>query len=265
MFRRTFATTFAAALVTSLVGLGLQPAAAQTSSPEKSITVFAAASMKNALDDVNAAYTKATGVKVVASYAASSALAKQIESGAPAQLYISADIPWMDYVEKKDLIRKETRSDLLGNRIVLIAPKDKAKAVDIKPGFELAKLLGNGRLSVANVESVPAGRYAKASLEKLRVFDSVKDKLAQAENVRAALLLVSRGEAPLGIVYKTDAASEPGVKIVDTFPTDSHPPIVYPAAVIAASGNAGAEAYLKFLRTPQAIAAFEKQGFAVLD
>jgi molybdate transport system substrate-binding protein len=227
------------------------------------LVVFAAASLKNALDNINVQWSKETGKSAKISYAASSALAKQIEGGAPAQMFISADIPWMDYIEKKDLIKKETRSDLLGNRIVLIAPKDKAKAVDIKPGFDIAKAIGDGRLSVANVESVPAGRYGKASLEKLGVWDKVKDKLAQAENVRAALLLVSRGEAPAGIVYQTDAASDKGVAIIGTFPADTHPPIIYPIALLKDAGP-DAAALLAYIKSDKAKPRFEAEGFTVL-
>jgi molybdate transport system substrate-binding protein len=227
------------------------------------LVVFAAASLKNALDDVHKQWQKETGKSAKISYAASSALAKQIEQGAPAQMFISADIRWMDYVEKKDLIKKETRSDLLGNRIVLIAPRDKAKAVDIKPGFDLAKAIGDGRLAMANVEAVPAGRYGKASLEKLGVWASVSGKLAQAENVRAALLLVSRGEAPAGIVYQTDAASDKGVTIIGTFPQDTHPPIIYPIALTKSAGP-DAAAFLAYIKSAKAGPLFEAQGFAVL-
>jgi molybdate transport system substrate-binding protein len=188
------------------------------------VLVFAAASLKNALDAINAQWQRDTGKKATISYAASSALAKQIEQGAPAQLFISADLDWMGYLAGKNLIKPETRSNLLGNRIVLIAQKDKARPVEIKTAFDLAKILGDGRLSVANVDSVPAGKYGKAALEKLGVWESVSGKIAQAENVRAALLLVSRGEAPVGIVYQTDAAADPNVAIIGTFPADTHPP-----------------------------------------
>ncbi|MFZ1102613.1 MAG: molybdate ABC transporter substrate-binding protein [Hyphomicrobiaceae bacterium] len=227
------------------------------------LVVFAAASLKNALDAVHAQWQKETGKSARISYAATSALARQIEQGAPAQLFISADIRWMDYVEKKDLIRKATRSNLLGNRIVLIAPKDKAKAVDIKPGFDLAKAIGDGRLAMANVEAVPAGRYGKASLEKLGVWASVSAKLAQAENVRAALLLVSRDEAPAGIVYQTDAASDKGVTIIGTFPQDTHPPIIYPIALTRSAGT-DAAAFLAYIKSARAKPLFEAQGFTVL-
>ena len=213
------------------------------------VVVFAAASLKNALDAVNAQWTKETGKKAVISYASSSALAKQIEQGAPAQMFISADLDWMDYLAAKSLIKPDTRSNLLGNRIVLIAPKDKAQPVEIKPGFDLAKLLGDGRLAMANVDSVPAGKYGKAALEKLGVWASVSRKIAQAENVRAALLLVSRGEAPAGIVYQTDAAADPNVKIIGTFPEDTHPPIIYPIALTASATHPDAAAFLAYIRS----------------
>jgi molybdate transport system substrate-binding protein len=238
-----------------------QQASAQGQSGD--LVVFAAASLKNALDAVNAQWQKETGKKATISYAASPALAKQMEQGAPAQMFISADLDWMDYVEKKNLIKPETRSNLLGNRIVLIAPKDKAKAVDIKPGFDLAKVLGDGRLAMANVDAVPAGRYGKAALEKLGVWGSVSGKLAQAENVRAALLLVSRGEAPGGIVYATDAASDKGVAIVGTFPENTHPPIVYPIALTTSAGP-DAAAFLTYVKSGKARHLFEAQGFTVL-
>jgi molybdate transport system substrate-binding protein len=228
------------------------------------VVVFAAASLKNALDAINAQRQKETGKKAVISYAASSALAKQIEQGAPAQIFISADLDWMDYVAQKNLIKPETRSNLLGNRIVLIAPKDKAQPVDIKPGFDLAKVLGGGRLSMANVESVPAGKYGKAALEKLGAWASVSGKIAQAENVRAALLLVSRGEAPAGIVYQTDAAADPNVKIIGTFPRDAHPPIIYPIALTATASNPDAAAFLAYIKSAAARPLFEAQGFTVI-
>jgi molybdate transport system substrate-binding protein len=231
---------------------------------EKSIIVFAAASMKNALDDVDNAYTKKTGVKVVASYAASSALMKQIEQGAPAEVFLSADVDWMDYGIKHNLIKTETRVDLLGNRLVLIAPKDsKIDNVNIGPGFDLAGLAGDGRIATGDVRAVPAGLYAKAALEKLGVWTAVEPKMAMAENVRAALVLVARGEAPLGIVYETDAKIDPGVKIVGIFPENSHAPIVYPVA-LTKEAKPDAAPYEAFLRTPEAAAIFEHYGFSVL-
>ena len=231
---------------------------------DKTLTVFAAASMKNALDDINAAFLKATGTKVVTSYAASSALAKQLESGAPADMFISADLDWMDYAQQRQLIRPETRTDLLGNRLVLVAPATSDLTVAIEPNFPLATLLQDGRLAMADPDSVPAGKYGKAALEKLGVWSSVEGKVARAENVRAALFFVSRQEAPLGIVYQTDAAADKGVKIVAAFPEDTHPPIVYPVALSAASKNPGAVKFLGFLESPAARPIFEKHGFTVL-
>lgn len=255
--RRLAGFLFAAAI---LCGSFHQPAEAQ----DKSLTVFAAASMKNALDEADAAYTAKSGVKISVSYAASSALAKQIEQGAPADIFISADTAWMDYSIKNKSINESTRVDLLGNAIVLIAPKDsKIENVSIGPGFDLAKLAGDGRITTGDVKAVPVGKYAKAALEKLGSWQATEPKFAMAENVRAALALVARGEAALGIVYSTDAKVEPGVKIVGTFPADSHPPIVYP---VAATANAKADAadYLAFLRSAQAKAVFEKYGFSYL-
>ena len=230
----------------------------------RDVLVFAAASMKNALDDIAGQWQRETGKKVVISYAASNTLIKQIEQGAPADIFISADLDWMDYGQQKDLIKPDSRSNLLGNRLVLIAPKDSSVSAIIQPGFDLAALLKGGRLAMGNVDAVPAGKYGKASLEKLGVWDSVKDKIAQAESVRAALLFVSRGEAPLGIVYQTDATADPSVKIVGTFPENTHPPIIYPVALTKESTNADAQAFLNYLRSPAARAAFERQGFAVL-
>ena len=229
------------------------------------LVVFAAASLKNALDGINARWKTESGKHAKISYAASSALAKQIESGAPAHMFISADTPWMDYLEKKNLIKKHTRSNLLGNRIVLIAPADKAKAIDIKPGFDLAKVIGDGHLAMANVNAVPAGRYGKAALEKLGVWSSVSAKIAQADNVRAALLLVSRGEAPAGIVYQTDAAADPKVNVIGTFPETAHPPIIYPIALTANAAHPDAAAFLAYIRSAKAKPLFEAQGFTVIS
>jgi molybdate transport system substrate-binding protein len=231
---------------------------------QETLTVFAAASMKNALDDVDAAFARATGGKVVASYAASSALARQIEQGAPADVFASADLEWMDYARDKRLIKDDTRVDLLGNRLVLIAPKDSPLAdVTIGPGFDLAALARDGRIVTGDVRAVPVGRYAKAALEKLGAWPKAEPKMAMAENVRAALALVARGEAPLGIVYETDAKVEPSVKIVGRFPADSHPPIVYPVAATV-TAKPGAARYLAFLRSLAAKTAFERYGFTFL-
>jgi molybdate transport system substrate-binding protein len=228
------------------------------------VVVFAAASLKNALDDINTEWQKETGKKAAISYGASSALAKQIEAAAPADIFVSADIAWMDDIAKKGMIKPETRKDLLGNEIVLVAPKDSSAAVKIEPNFALAKLLGDGRLAMANTDSVPAGKYGKAALQKLGVWDSVSSKIAQAEDVRAALALVSRGEAPLGIVYQTDAAADANVKVVGTFPRDSHPPIIYQIALLASSTNPDATLFLDYIKSAKAKPLLEKQGFTVL-
>jgi molybdate transport system substrate-binding protein len=213
---------------------------------------------------VNAAFLKATGTKVVTSYAASSALARQIEQGAPADIFASADLEWMDYSAGKKAIKDDTRVNLLGNRLVLIAPKD-SKITDVKigPGFDLATLIGDGRIATGEVTSVPVGKYAKGALEKLGIWASVEKRFAMADNVRAALALVARNEAVLGIVYETDAKVEPGVKIVGTFPADSHPAIVYPVAATA-TAKPEAAAYLAFLRSSIAKAVFEQYGFTFL-
>ena len=229
------------------------------------VVVFAAASLKDALDAVNAEWQKETGKKATISYAASSVLAKQIEQDAPAQIFISADLDWMDYVEQKKLIKPESRVNLLGNRIVLIARKDKAQPVEIRQGFDLAKLIGRGYLALAEVDSVPAGRYAKAALEKLNVWSSVADKVAQSADVRAALLRVSRGQTPVGIVYQTDAATDQNVKIIGMFPDNTHPPIIYPVALTTKASDPDAAAFHAYLRGAKAKAGFEAQGFTVLN
>jgi molybdate transport system substrate-binding protein len=251
-----------ALLFATLVAWGAASAPAGAQSGD--VLVFAAASLKNALDDVAAQWQRDTGKKAVISYAASNTLIKQIEQGAPADIFISADLDWMDYGQQKGLIKPDTRANLLGNRIVLVAPKDSTISVTIAPGFDLAALLKGGRLAMGNVDAVPAGKYGKAALEKLGAWDGVKDKVAPAESVRAALVLVSRGEAPLGIVYQTDAASDPSVKIVGTFPENSHPPIIYPIAMTKDSSKPEAQAFLAYIRSPAARPAFERQGFTVL-
>ena len=236
------------------------PALAQ----DKGLIVFAAASMKNALDEVDATYTAKTGVKVVASYAASSALAKQIEQGAPADVFASADTDWMDYAASKKSINEPTRTNLLGNTIVLIAPKDsKVDNVNIGPGFDLAKLAGDGKIATGDVKSVPVGKYAKAALEKLGSWQAAEPKFAMAESVRAALTLVARGEAALGIVYSTDAKVEPGVKVVGTFPADSQPAIIYPVAATTTAKPEIAD-YIAFLCSTAAKTILEKYGFKFL-
>jgi len=250
--------------VLMIVCLGLAAGAPGQAQQPQDLLVFAAASLKNALDDVDAQYQRDTGRRVTVSYAASPTLAKQIEAGAPADVFISADLDWMDYLAQRKLIKPETRVNLLGNRLVLIAPAGQGRDVTIAKDFPLASLLGDGRLAMADPDSVPAGKYGKAALEKLAVWSSVQSRIARAENVRAALVLVSRGEAPYGIVYQTDAAAAAKVKIAGMFPEDTHPSITYPAAVIASSQKDAAAAYVQYLRSAPARPLFEKQGFTVL-
>jgi molybdate transport system substrate-binding protein len=255
--RRLVAATAAAVV---LAAGGPSPTRAQ----ERTVVVFAAASLKNAMDDVNAAFARSAGIRTAASYAASSALMKQIENGAPADVFASADLDWMDYGARKKVVRDDTRVNLLGNRLVLIAPTDsKLGTVTIGAGFDLAALAGNGRIVTGDVRAVPVGRYAKRALEKLGAWAAAAPKFAMTENVRAALTLVARGEASLGIVYETDAKVEPGVKIIGVFPPDSHPPIVYPVA-LTATAKPEAVRYLAFLRSLAARSAFERYGFTFL-
>jgi molybdate transport system substrate-binding protein len=229
------------------------------------VTVFAAASLKNALDAIVSDFRERTGDTVAVSYAASSTLARQIEQGAPADLFISADLDWMDYLQQHGLIRPETRRALLGNRIVLVAPKGgAAKPVELTPG-SLANALGSGRLAIAATASVPAGKYGRAALEKLGLWNEVSDHLAEAENARAALAFVSHGEAPLGLVYETDARADPSVVIVANFPEASHPPIVYPAALTTAAKGDRPERLLETLRDSSSAEMFRREGFTPLD
>ena len=257
-----------AALALGLLSFAATPRPTRAAEP---VVVFAAASLKNALDEATAAWTKETGKTARISYAGSNALAKQIEAGAPADLFISADQAWMDSVERAGLLKPGSRVDLLRNALVLIAPGPKNPGSDpqvaLAPdlGTTLTKLLGGGKLAMATVDAVPAGKYGKAALEKLGAWESVKGQVAQAENVRAALLLVARGEAPLGIVYATDAAADASVHVLATFPPGSHPPIVYPAAVTKESQNPDAAVLLSYLRRPTAASAFAQQGFTVID
>jgi len=247
--------------VALLVVAGICP---DQSRAEEAVTVFAAASLKESVEKVAAAWKAAGGTDVTLSFAGSSALAKQIDEGAPADVFISADLKWMDHLDKAGRIKTDSRVDLLGNRLVLVAPQDSALIATIAPDFPLAELLGKERLAMANVDAVPAGAYGKAALESLGVWDGVKDKVAQAENVRAALLLVSRGEAPLGIVYETDAKVDPGVRILDRFPEASHPAIIYPAALTTDGQNPRAPDFLAYLQGADAHAIFTAAGFTVL-
>ena len=243
----------------ALAGLPLAAAAGA------GVAGLAAASLKNALDDIAAAYKEETGKSVLISYAGSSALAKQIEAAAPADIFFSADLAWMDYLEERDLIAADTRQTLLGNEIVLVAPADSGVAVTVEKGMDLGAALGaGGHLAMANVESVPAGKYGKAALEWLGIWDAVAPSVVQADNVRAALAFVATGETPLGVVYQTDANSEPKVKVVGVFPPESHPAILYPAAMLASSTNPDARAFFDYMRSDKAKPAYEKQGFTVV-
>ncbi len=225
--------------------------------------MFAAASLAEVMTEIAAAYRVAGGENVRLSFAASSQLARQIEAGADADLFVSADEPWMDYLAERGLIDPGSRVSLLGNRLVLVSPAASIVALDIRPGFPLAGALGNGRLACADPDSVPAGRYAREALTKLGVWTQIEPRLARAENVRAALALVVRGEAPLGIVYETDAAIEHQVRTVGVFPESSHAPIRYPVALVHGAGPRSA-AFLTYLRGPEARAVFEKYRFSVL-
>jgi molybdate transport system substrate-binding protein len=245
------------AVLFSCLLLAAWPAAAD-------LTVFAAASLKESLDEqIRIFGANNKGAQIRVSYAGSNALAKQIESGAPAGLFISADEEWMDYLAQKNLIVPASRRALVTNDLVLIAPMATAKPVTIAPGFALAAALAGGRLSLANPDAVPAGKYAKAALTKLGVWTTVETQLARADNVRAALAFVARAEAPLGIVYRTDALAEPKVSVVGTFPADSHPAIVYPAAIVNGQATPEARALLDFLASNQAQAVWTRFGFGV--
>jgi len=225
------------------------------------VTVFAAASLKEAMDEQARQFEASTGNKVIVSYGASNALAKQIEAAAPADIFISADLDWMDHVGQRNLLAPNSRVNLLRNALVLIAPSSSTASLKVAPGFGLAAALGNGKLAMANPDSVPAGKYGKRALEKLGVWASVEKQVARTENVRAALALVSRREAPFGIVYSTDALSDKGVKTVDAFPPDSYPPIIYPAALLASSKSAAGKPLLDYLRSAAARPIWERYGF----
>ncbi|MCG7508109.1 molybdate ABC transporter substrate-binding protein [Mesorhizobium retamae] len=238
--------------------------AAPAARADGQIVVFAAASLKNALDEVNKACEPDVGEAAKISYAASSALAKQIEEGAPADVFISADLDWMKYLSDKKLTKPDSEVKLLGNRIVLVAPADSKAEVKVEKGFDLAKVIGDSKLAMGDFKAVPAGKYGKAALESLGAWSSVEGKVAQAENVRAALKLVATGEAAAGIVYQTDANAEKGVKVIGVFPEETHPPIVYPVAQTAESKDKDTPAFLKCLRSAKASELFKAQGFTLL-
>lgn len=260
----TLSILVGAAIVLFLAFRFLSPAGEQEMADDAAGSgpiVLAAASMHDALEDAADAWQAKGHARPVLSFAASSALARQIQAGAPADLFISANEEWMDTLERDGLLQDGSRASLVTNRLVLIAQSGSQIALEPAPGFDLAGALGDGRLAVAETDSVPAGRYAKAALERLGIWGDVKDRLAPAENVRAALQLVARGAAPLGITYATDALSEPQVRIVGTFPDDSHPPIRYPVAVAKASSHGEAAAFEEFLLSAEAAAIFAHHGF----
>jgi molybdate transport system substrate-binding protein len=245
----------------SLLSLFLLAGCTLAAAAEQPLTVFAAASLTDVLEQIGRAYTGATGVNVRFSFAASSVLARQIEHGAPVDVFVSADQEWMDYLQKRDLIAVDTRADIVSNTLVLVAPAGNRTALRIAPGFKLAEALGDrGRLAMADPGTVPAGRYARAALGKLGVWESVAARVVPGDNVRTALNFVARGEAPLGIVYGTDARGEARVRVVDIFPSGSHAPIRYPAAALARSAT-DARGFVAFLRGAEARAVFDRAGF----
>lgn len=256
-----------AALLLSVAALcaAMPFAASARPGDDAPLTVFAAASLKESLDAAAKAWEAAGHGPVRVSYAASSALARQIEQGAPADVFFSADLDWMDALQAKGLVDTGTRRELLGNTLVLVAPAragPEAVRVELEKGVDLRPLLGpRGRLAMALTASVPAGKYGKAAFEHLGVWDALAPRVAEAENVRAALLLVSRGEAPLGVVYGSDARADPGVRVVATFPAGSHPPIVYPVAALEQARHADAAAFVRWLGGEDAAAIFRRHGF----
>ncbi|MDE2219112.1 MAG: molybdate ABC transporter substrate-binding protein [Gammaproteobacteria bacterium] len=245
------------------LALLLQMPAAGLAARQDSVTVFAAASLTNVLQELGAEYTRNTGHAIGFSFAAASVLARQIESGAHADIFFSADQEWMDYLGQRGLLQPSSRRNLLGNRLALVAPADSTVQLKVEPNFKLAVALAGGRLAMGDPDAVPVGRYARSALRRLGVWDELAHRLVLADNVRTALAFVARGEAPLGIVYATDAKIEPGVRIVDLFPSGSHSPIDYPIA-LTSGARPQAAAFIEFLRGPFGTAAFEKYGFIVL-
>jgi molybdate transport system substrate-binding protein len=262
--QRRHGKAWAVLLAVTVFGCGVAQTPQARPALQRDLLVFAAASLTEALEEADAAFTSQTGIKVTASFAASSVLAKQIEAGARADAFVSADREWMDYLEQRGLIEPASRRDLLGNALVLVAAADSPVRLRIAPHFELAAALGNGRLATGDPDSVPAGRYARAALTQLGVWPQVAGRLLRGENVRTALEYVARGEAPLGIVYRTDAQAETRVRVVDVFPADSHPPITYPFALTAVARPESAR-LAEFLGSDAAREIFVRRGFAVLD
>jgi len=242
-------------LAAVFLGLLVVPAWADT------VTVFAAASLKESLDEAAAAFEASSGHKVTLAYAGSNVLARQIENGAPADLLISADLDWIDYVEQRNLVVPGSRKNLLANELVLVTPASSNMRVKLAPGVDIASILGSRRIALANPDAVPAGKYAKAAFMSLGAWSAIEARVAAADNVRAALTLVARGEAPLGVVYRTDAMAEKGVRIVDTFPAGSYPAVVYPMVVLKRSTTPAAPALAAYLASPAALAIFRRYGF----
>ena len=265
MKSKLFALCLLAVMMLALTGTGMDAFAGSSAVAETELVVFAAASTTNVVTEIGDLYAARNLGRIKPSFASASTLAKQIASGAPADVFLSANSKWMDFLEEKNLIAKGSRFDLLGNRIVLIAPADSALGqIDVAPGFSLSSLLGkDGRLSTGDPEHVPVGMYGKEALQNLGAWDQVKDRLAPMKDVRAALVLVERGEAPLGLVYATDAAVSKKVRVVGTFPADSHPPIVYPVAAVSGGKISDAKQFMDFLKSPEARAVFEKYAFNV--
>jgi molybdate transport system substrate-binding protein len=255
---KSFVATLVA-LCASIIGPSSESAAAD----QPAITVFGAASLSNVLQDLGDAFTKTSSIPVKFSFAASSTLARQIESGAPADVFFSADLDWMDYLQKRNLIQPQTRRDVVGNRLVLIAPADSMVKLKIEPNFPIAAALGEHRLATGDPDSVPVGRYAQGALTKLKVWKDVSDRLIRADSVRSALAFVDRGEAPLGIVYETDALIDKNVRVVDVFPDNSHLPIVYPVA-LTSGAKADAAKFVAYICGPAGDAAFKAYGFLPL-
>lgn len=265
-FEEVFVIRLSAVALGLALAFGAADARAEAPAPSApTISVFAAASLKNALDGVSTAFKARTGVELKISYAGSMALAKQIEAGAPAEVFFSADEASMDYLARKNLIQPATRANILGNTLVIVAPRSaKLQKLPFTPEA-FASAIGAGKIATGDVASVPVGKYAKAALDRLGLWTTTEASFAYTDNVRGALMFVAREEAPLGIVYLTDAKSEPRVKVVATFPAESHPPIVYPLALTMAARGETAQKLLSFLNSKAAKAIFAEQGFALLQ
>lgn len=262
MFVSTFLKGLkAAGLFVFVIAMSLGPSGASADQ----VSVFAAASLKSVMDDVSAAFDAATGHKAIVSLAGSSALARQIEQGAPADVFISANLAWMDYLETKGRLRPHSRVDLLGNQLVLIAPENGGQVVELDSNLDLEAVLGKRVLAMALTEAIPAGIYGKAALTHMGLWETARPYVAQMDNVRAALALVALGEAALGIVYATDAVVEPRVKVMGVFAQNTHPPIIYPAAIMRRSETPLAAEFLYFLQAAKAREIFERHGFEVLE